>query len=86
MLMTQQDPHGDTHMAPASPSHQNVSLSVHSPFQPNAVVVDKYSVQHRIKSKSRELGLDCQSAGVLSQQQSVAGCVDTDADTPCWHE
>ncbi len=48
MLMTQQDPHGDTHMAPASPSHQNVSLSVHSPFQPNAVVVDKYSVQHRI--------------------------------------
>ncbi len=88
ILMTQQDadPQGDTHMAPASPPHQNVSMSVHSLFQPNAVVVDKYSVQHRIKSKSRELGLDCQSAGVLSQQQSVAGCVDTDADTPCWHE
>ena len=48
MLMTQQDPQGDTQMAPASPSHQNVSLPVHSPFQPNAVVVDKYSVQHRI--------------------------------------
>lgn len=50
MLMTQQDadPQGDTHMAPASPSRQNVSLSVLNLFRPNAVVVDKYSVQHRI--------------------------------------
>lgn len=50
MLMTQQDadPQGDTHMAPASPSQYNVSLSVHSLFQPNAVMVDNYSVQHRI--------------------------------------
>ncbi len=50
MLMTQQDadPQGDTHMAPVSPPHQNVSLSVHCLFQLNAVVVDKHSMQHRI--------------------------------------
>ncbi len=50
MLLTQQDadPQGDTHMAPASPSHQNVSLSVHSLFQLDAVVVDKRAMQHRI--------------------------------------
>ena len=50
MLMTQQDadPQEDTHMAPVSPPHHNVSLPVHNLFQLNAVVVDIHSMQHRI--------------------------------------
>jgi hypothetical protein len=49
MLMTQQDadPQGNTHMAPASPPHLKVSLSVHSLLQLNAVMVGKHSMQHR---------------------------------------